>query len=423
MKGEPANFVHGDIKPLNLILTDSGVKLIDFGQSDLANPFLGPHGGGTPAYMAPELWERTSPTSPRSDQYALGVTLFQMLTGQPPYQTSNLLEYGRLHCGRDVPDPLTYDKGLPPECTHIVRKAMAKAPGDRYQTAAAFRQDLIDALERHGEASTRTATPRNDSPRSRTLRLAAGAVALAFLGLGAVVLPTFFKANRDALSGNRPAVVDATAPRPQPPVSPLRTPFHGKVDVMVERTDQGGAVRLLRLNEAGALPLGKTDKFRIEGQVDPPAYLYVVWVDPGHDVTPVYPWDPRRGWGSRPEKEEPGGRVSLPSNAAMRYTAPEAKPGVATMVLLARTTPLDVPDDVLRKYFEQLPDLPLPPGGEQAVVWFDNYVEVQDPDRPRTFDVVGTDNPFARWQGQLQERLGDKAAFQTAVSFARTGPR
>jgi hypothetical protein len=219
------------------------------------------------------------------------------------------------------------------------------------------------------------------------------------------------------------------SPGPKDPSPPVR--YRGQVNVLVERTnkaihqagmpDRHETIRLLRLNEPEALPLRQTDKFRIEGQVDPPAFLYVVWVDPGHDVTPVYPWDAKAGWGSRPAKEEPVGRVSLPPNAGNRYTAPDAKPGVATMVLFARRTPLDVSDEEVRKWFEGLPDLPLPPGGDQAAVWFDDYAEVRDPDRPRTFGEVGADDAFARWQGQLQKILGDKAAFQTAVSFARTG--
>jgi hypothetical protein len=100
---------------------------------------------------------------------------------------------------------------------------------------------------------------------------------------------------------------------------------------------------------------------------------------------------------------------------------------VATVVLFARPTPLDVPDEVVRKWFEGLPDLPLPAGGERAAVGHpegrDDYVEVRDPDRPRTFGVVGAEDAFARWQGQLQKVLGDQAAFQTAASFARTGPK
>jgi hypothetical protein len=194
------------------------------------------------------------------------------------------------------------------------------------------------------------------------------------------------------------------------------------VDVLIERKDSDGKVWARRLNEPGALPLRKTDKFRLEGKVDPPAYLYVVWVDPKHDVTPVYPWNPGKGWGTRPEKEEAVNSLRLPQNPVKPYyTAQDAQPGVATMVLFARPTPLDVPDEVVKKWFEELPELPLPAGGEEAVVWFDDYVEVKDPDRPRTFQEVGADDPFARWQGQLQKVLGGKAAFQTAISFARTG--
>jgi len=116
------------------------------------------------------------------------------------------------------------------------------------------------------------------------------------------------------------------------------------------------------------------------------------------------------------------GVLRLPRNPVKPfYRAPDAKPGVATMVLFARPTPLDVPDEEVRRFFEGLPDLPLPAGGEHAVVWFDDYVEVRDPDRPRTFGEVGSDDPFTQWQGQLQKVLGDKAAFQTAASFARTG--
>jgi hypothetical protein len=206
----------------------------------------------------------------------------------------------------------------------------------------------------------------------------------------------------------------STQPQTAPEAAPVR--YRGRVDVLIERDG-----KLLRLNAPGALPMRKSDKFRVEGRVDPPAYLYLIWVDPGHDVTPVYPWDATKGWGSRPAKEEPVGRLSLPSDAGKRYTAPDAKPGVATIVLLASPAPLDLSDSALKECFEGLPDLPLPAGGERAAVWFDNYVEAEDPDRARTFGVVGSADPFAQWQGRLQKAIGGKAAFQTAVSFARTG--
>jgi hypothetical protein len=174
--------------------------------------------------------------------------------------------------------------------------------------------------------------------------------------------------------------------------------------VLVERETDPGVRRLLRLDDPRALPLRREDKFRIEATVEPPAYLYLIWVDPGKDVTPVYPWDPEKGWGTRPAEERPTGKVSLPAGAADRYTAPKAKAGVATMVVLARPTPLDVADEVVKGWFEALPDLRLPPGQEGGAVWFDNYAVVTgDADRSRTFAVV-TRSP--RGRGACRRRWG-----------------
>lgn len=212
-----------------------------------------------------------------------------------------------------------------------------------------------------------------------------------------------------------PAPNTGTPAKAEPP-APVR--YRGKIEVLVARPDAGGKERL---NEAGELPLKPTDKFRIEGEVDPPAHLYVVWVDPDHDVAPVYPWDAARGWGTRPAAEQPAAAVSLPSNKANRYTAPRAKPGVATMVLCARPAPLDVSDDAVEGWFRELPEVARPPGGDGAAVWFDGYTEVKEPARLRTFGEVGSDDPLARWPGRLQKSLGGKASYQTAVSFARTG--
>ncbi len=113
----------------------------------------------------------------------------------------------------------------------------------------------------------------------------------------------------------------------------------------------------------------------------------------------------------------------LPPNLGNRYTAPDAKPGVATVVLLATPEPLPYSDEVIQAWFKGLPELKLPPGGEQAAVWFDNFLQVQDPSRQRTFGVVGSDDAFARWQEQLQSVLRDKVHFQSAVSFARVGDK
>ena len=219
----------------------------------------------------------------------------------------------------------------------------------------------------------------------------------------------------ERLNAERLAQLALAELKGHPPSPPTR--YRGNVDVKLARTKDDP---LMRLNVAGVLPMRKSDSFRIDAQVDPPAYLYLVWVDPDHDITPVYPWNAKDGWGSRPAKEEPRSKLSLPADVGKRYTASAAKPGVTTMVLFACEKPLDASDKEIEKWFKELPELQLPQGRDDGVVWFDNYLEVKDPERRGTFDEVESD-VFARWQGQLKKSIGDKASFQTAVSFARTG--
>lgn len=216
-----------------------------------------------------------------------------------------------------------------------------------------------------------------------------------------------------------------TAPEPATAAAvtaeePATVRYRGQIVVNIKRSI-GGVKKYYSVNEAGVLPVRKDDQFYIECNVDPPAYVYLVWVDPDHDVTLVYPWNPEEKNPVRMHKESRTGDVRLPKEVDGAFTAPEAKPGVATVVLFARPTPLDVPDEEVKKWFRDMPNLPLPRDGEGGVVWFENYRETRDPGFLRTFKVVGADDPFAEWQGQLQKVLGPNASFQKAVSFARTG--
>jgi serine/threonine protein kinase len=383
------------------LATGGRAKLTDFGLARADDDASVTQSGaiaGTPLYMAPEQ-ARGEALDHRADLFSLGSVLYTMCSGRPSFRASGTFAVLK-RVVEDEPRPIREIIPEVPEwlCA-IIARLHAKDPAGRYQSAA----EVAEILERRLGQTASGEAPVLPAFRSRRRRWRA-ALAVTLAAVAAVGV--FLALGR----GDRP-----------PRNDPGMVRYQGRVDVLVERVDADGTGRLLRLNQPGALPLRQTDKFRIEGRVDPPAYLYVVWVDPEHDVTPVYPWDPEVGWGSRKALEEPTDRVSLPPKAGKRYTAPDARPGVATMVLFARPAPLDVPDEVVRKWFEELPDLPLPPGGEQAAVWFDHYVEARDPDRTRTFGVVNSDDPFARWQGQLQKVLGDRASFQTAVSFARTG--
>jgi hypothetical protein len=434
--------VHRDIKPANVWL-DAGsgrARILDFGLARAADGRDGQTAAGvilgTPAYMAPEQVDG-QPADARSDLFSLGATLYQCATGRQAFTGPTMTAILRAVTDHHPPPPHEVNPALPRALSDLVMRLIAKAPSARPKSA----QGVADDLAAFAEQSTVTLAPGAAARRvggqgraRRALLIVGGSAALVMAAISAWLLthppgPAVVPGT-GASDAAQPSAISPT--HTAPPETALHLPIdssrgapvrsRGWVKVLVERPDPDGKVRLLQLSEPGALPLRKTDKFRVEAQVEPPAYLYVVWVDPGHDVTPLYPWNQLRGWGSRPAAEEQVARLRLPQDVKNQfYRAPDAKPGVATIVLFARTKPLDVPDEEVRKWFEGLPDLPLPPGGEHAAVWFDDYVEVKDPDRPRTFAEVESDDPFARWQGRLQKVLGDRAAFQTAVSFARTG--
>jgi hypothetical protein len=432
--------VHRDIKPANIWLENVGrrsavdaeqdpprsgglhsrIKILDFGLARAADGTDGLTAPGsipgTPAYMAPEQVDGL-PINARADLFSLGATLYQCATGRRAFEGTTLTALLRAVATHHPVPPHEINPLVPVPLSDLIMRLLAKAPADRPQSAQEV-ADALAALEERPTATDWRTAERRAPHRRRTTLLAAAAVAVVVLGaLGGWLVtypPWRGAAPEPALNGTPGLNLKDSSP-----LAPPR--YRGRIDVQVERKDEDGGIHLLRLNQAGALPLRKDDRFRIKGDVEPPAYLYVVWVEPGHDVTLVYPWDPTVEPERRPAIEERVSRVSLPPNADKFWRVINPKEGVATMVLFARPTPLEATDEEVRRWFMEMPDLPLPPGGEQAAVWFDDYVETSDPNRARTFGVVGSADAFARWQGQLQQVLSSQAAFQTAVSFARTG--
>jgi serine/threonine-protein kinase len=139
--------VHRDIKPANIIVTPSGrVKVMDFGiakDTDLAT-LAGTTGGvvGTPAYIAPEQL-RGEPLDCRADLYALGATLYMMLSGRPPFEGPSLTDYFRQHLEQDPPPLETQAPGVPRGLVAVVEQALAKRPDDRYASPLEMEQALL----------------------------------------------------------------------------------------------------------------------------------------------------------------------------------------------------------------------------------------------------------------------------------------
>ena len=145
-----AGLVHRDVKPSNVMITTSGdVKLIDFGLARLdASVQTGDYAQiGTPAYMSPEQAEgRNDEVGPVSDQYALGVVLYEMLCGALPFRGDyRTILYQVIH----VPVPGLRERGcnVPADLEAICLKAMVRWPAHRYPTCRDLAHDLQTWLE------------------------------------------------------------------------------------------------------------------------------------------------------------------------------------------------------------------------------------------------------------------------------------
>jgi hypothetical protein len=139
--------VHGDIKPSNIHLgANDTVRLLDFGIAKTlrANGDATAHQFGSPGYCAPERLTH-SQVDPHSDLWALAATLYEMLTGAPPYRAEDTHKLEKLIRSRRPPRALP--AGCPPGLSAIVMKALAPDPSRRYGTAAELQSDLQAFLE------------------------------------------------------------------------------------------------------------------------------------------------------------------------------------------------------------------------------------------------------------------------------------
>ena len=146
--------VHRDVKPQNLLVTPSGrTKLIDF---DLATwtGELAPADTvtGTLTYSAPEQTGMlTRPVDARTDLYALGVVLFECMTGQPPFASADVGELLRLHAVEQPPGVRSLRSECSPALAAVVAKLLAKDPDDRYQSATGLLADLRRVRDQPGD--------------------------------------------------------------------------------------------------------------------------------------------------------------------------------------------------------------------------------------------------------------------------------
>lgn len=139
--------VHRDVKPANVLIDDDGhAVLSDFGIVKMLASSSGVTrrgaGVGTPEYMSPEQC-RGDYVDARADIYALGVMIYEMLTGHTPFEADNYTALAHAHIYEPVPPPTRLNPRISPAVQAVIMKALAKAPSDRFQNAT----DLALALE------------------------------------------------------------------------------------------------------------------------------------------------------------------------------------------------------------------------------------------------------------------------------------
>jgi serine/threonine-protein kinase len=135
-----SELVHRDVKPSNVMLSDAGAELTDFGVArGTADSVLTTPGRvvGTVDYLAPEVI-RGRPAEPPADVYALGCLVYECVAGAPPFGSRPFAEAAVAHISEEPPDPSPTRRDLPRQFWTALRHALAKNPGDRPPTATAY---------------------------------------------------------------------------------------------------------------------------------------------------------------------------------------------------------------------------------------------------------------------------------------------
>jgi serine/threonine-protein kinase len=339
-----AHLIHRDVKPENILFNAQGEALLaDFGLARILpqDPALweqhnttGVYGVpvGTPSYMAPEQFQRTATLDQRADIYALGVVLYEMLTGQVPF-SGTPRDLGTRVTSRPCPLPSTLAPGVWPALDPRVMTALAVRPEARYPTAAAF----ADALRQTATASTTGPTDVTVATDVTVLETRPTTAVPAPI-VGTAELPVFYKLpTPPELMEPEPWPVQVTSEGPRV-ARPTRLALLVVLALLVIASSTGGGVLL-----ADAL-----------GSASAP---------PRASVSPTVPLSPTPTTKPAPTPSP----TTVPFNpGAITSPTPSTMPSpTPTPTATPSPTPTPVPTGLIGQYYNDVstsPTLPLPCG-------------------------------------------------------------
>jgi serine/threonine-protein kinase len=269
--------VHRDVKPGNLLLDAEGsVHVADFGvarATGLDSLTVAGTVVGTAGYLSPEQ-ARGEQAGPASDRYALGVLAFELLTGRRPYERDTTAAEAAAHVHEPVPSIHERNPRLPPALDRTFRRAMAKDPGQRFESSRAFvdalRAALADRKPQRGATTTRVQRRRHPWRIPAILALLAAAAIV-----GALIAAALAGGDDDGpgaqtvitREGERVTVTETVEPPPTPPPPPpppTPTPPAAASGSGVQLTDQ--ATQLMRQGRfAEALPISQQALAKLKG--------------------------------------------------------------------------------------------------------------------------------------------------------------